>query len=326
MEKLDKRDKKILYHLSNNSRQGFSKIAKKVNLSKNAVNYRVERLQKQGIIKKFLPNINMGVLGVTTYDLLIKLKSKPEEEQKILNYLKNHDNTVWMVKLSGEWDILLEVVVKDLDDFSQTLSQIFEKLGNKIDKYETHIDMETYKVIPLIEDFFEELELPKQKTKRQEGYLKLDEKDKKILYELSQDGLIQQYKIAEKINTSPDSVAYRMKRLEKQGIIITHVPSIDMKTLGYSDYLLILDLRNPKKEEITKLKQYIINNKNITYAFRGATRFEVILFITVKDTKNFDLMLKEIKNKFYNIIQNQKFMLITEDLQFTLFPKAMLNY
>ena len=47
MTQLDLKDKKILLELELNSRQSFSSIAKKVGLSKEVVNYRVNKLIKK---------------------------------------------------------------------------------------------------------------------------------------------------------------------------------------------------------------------------------------------------------------------------------------
>ena len=53
MEKIDKKDKKIIYQMRNNCRLSYSQIGKKVGLHKDVVAYRVKRLQDLGIIKGF---------------------------------------------------------------------------------------------------------------------------------------------------------------------------------------------------------------------------------------------------------------------------------
>ena len=50
MDSLDVKDRRILYELDFNSRQSNSKIGKKVGLHKNVVNYRIKRMEKNGII------------------------------------------------------------------------------------------------------------------------------------------------------------------------------------------------------------------------------------------------------------------------------------
>ena len=53
VEKLDLKDRKILYHLDLNSRQSFAQLGKKVGLHKDVVAYRVKKLQEKGIIENF---------------------------------------------------------------------------------------------------------------------------------------------------------------------------------------------------------------------------------------------------------------------------------
>ena len=47
MIKIDVKDRKILYELDTNSRQSIPQISKKVNLHKNAVHYRIKRLENK---------------------------------------------------------------------------------------------------------------------------------------------------------------------------------------------------------------------------------------------------------------------------------------
>ena len=63
MEKLDLKDRKILYHLDFDSRQSFRAIGKKVGLSKDVVTDRVKKLVENGIIKNFYTVINPLKIG-----------------------------------------------------------------------------------------------------------------------------------------------------------------------------------------------------------------------------------------------------------------------
>ena len=67
MEKLDLKDRKILYHLDINCRQSFSQIGKKVGLHKDVVAYRVKKLQKKEIIKGFINVVDYSKLGYNLY-------------------------------------------------------------------------------------------------------------------------------------------------------------------------------------------------------------------------------------------------------------------
>ena len=59
MENISEIDRKIIYELILDSRQSYKSIGKKIHQSKNVVNYRIKRLEKQGIIKNYFTLIDI---------------------------------------------------------------------------------------------------------------------------------------------------------------------------------------------------------------------------------------------------------------------------
>ena len=64
--------------------------------------------------------------------------------------------------------------------------------------------------------------------------IKLDSKDKKILYYLSLDSRQSLKTISKKAGVSKELAAYRIKRLFKKGIITNYAIFINIEKLGYS--------------------------------------------------------------------------------------------
>jgi len=92
MENLDLKDRKILYYLDINSRQSNSDIAKKVGLSKEVVNYRIKRLEKEGIIKGYYTVLDFYKLGYISVRVYLKLiDTSPKKEGKYFLCLKLMD-------------------------------------------------------------------------------------------------------------------------------------------------------------------------------------------------------------------------------------------
>ena len=321
MHGIDLKDRKLIYYLARNSREGFSKLAALIGVSKNSVKYRVDRLKKLGVIDRFLPIINIGLLEWNTFDIFLRLRAKPEEEGPIIEFLKARPYMVWMASLSGEWDMILEVAVKDWNMYAGILADISGFLGERLDRYETIVASVIYKVVPLVRDFYEDLDLPELEKKRVWGFVKLDETDRNILWLLSQDGLMPLYKIATQVGLSPDSVAYRMKKLEKEGVIVSYIPDIDLGAVGYNQYIVIINLKSIPPEKLELLRNYLTHNKNIQYGFQGATRLEIFLNVYTKTPEEIDNLLKDIKSRFFEHIQDYKYMLVTKNHVYTLFPE-----
>ena len=74
--------------------------------------------------------------------------------------------------------------------------------------------------------------------------LKVDLKDRKILYELDYDSRQSLSKIGQKVGLHKNVVLYRIKRLENLGIISFYYTVIDSFKLGYSSFRVYLVLQN----------------------------------------------------------------------------------
>src|SRR3989338_9273021 len=102
MYDLDLKDRKILYELDIKSRQTYNEIGKKVGLSKDSVIYRINNLQKAGIIKQFHTVIDVGKLGFISFRLYLKLQNAtPEKEVEIIEFLKHRKIVTWIVSIDG---------------------------------------------------------------------------------------------------------------------------------------------------------------------------------------------------------------------------------
>jgi Lrp/AsnC family leucine-responsive transcriptional regulator len=61
----------------------------------------------------------------------------------------------------------------------------------------------------------------------------LDETDRKIIGELANDGRVSFAELGRRVNLSPPTVAERVQRLERQGVITGYRAEIDPRALGY---------------------------------------------------------------------------------------------
>ena len=69
---LDLFDKKIIYELEKDSSQQASRIAKKIKRSKEFVNFRIHRLEKENIILGYSAIVDMAKLEYITLRIYIK--------------------------------------------------------------------------------------------------------------------------------------------------------------------------------------------------------------------------------------------------------------
>ena len=316
---LDSKDWKILYHLCQDSRISHSRIGRLVRLSKNSVTYRIERLINKGIISGFFTITNYSLLGLNAYTILLRLNAAPEREKDMIGYLRSHPNVTVVDRFVGEWNLLIELGCRTINEFSNFLSEFRSKFSDIIDIYETHTSLQFYKVEQLPVELVEEKQMPKPSSPKPAN---IDNTDLKLLHELSKNSAAPLYELAEKLGITYETVSARIKKLRESGVVIRFTAKIKLGALGYDVYMIMLDLRNVSREGESGLRNFINAQKNIRYAFMSAQRPTILLYIAVKTSSELNSFLVRIKEKFSSIIVSQKYLLSTEQIKYDLFPEG----
>jgi len=117
--KLDNIDKKLLEYLQQDCKQTNKELSNKLNLSVTAVYERIKKLEREGIIKQYVTivakeKVNSSFMVFCHIKLLQHTKeyvTKFEAEAAQL------DEVVECFHVSGEYDYLLKVLVKDMEHF-----------------------------------------------------------------------------------------------------------------------------------------------------------------------------------------------------------------
>src|SRR3989338_4254128 len=108
---LDVKDRNILAELDINARQSNNQIGAKVRLSKEVVNYRINRLKENGIIIRFHTVINYFKLGNVKFKLYLRLtKANKDKIDEIAKFFQKHPKTEWVALTTGRWILLLALL------------------------------------------------------------------------------------------------------------------------------------------------------------------------------------------------------------------------
>ncbi len=325
MVKLDVKDKKLLYYLSENARLSDTQLAKKVQLSKNGVKYRIERLKKEGVIDKFTAVVNLGAFKHNTFSLMLKFNEDIYENKDILNYFKQHPFSNWVISLSGTWDIFAEFVCKDLEHLRSITTELVEHFGELLNSYQTHFG-NVLRVEHLVASFYKGLDLEEVPLHpRQYKEIELDKTDRRILNIITSNSSLPYLTIANKLKLTIDIVRYRIKNLMEKGVIIKFFPEINRALLGYTEYLCKITLKNISKEKLKIIKNQIKQNNSITYAFLDINNLNLIFVSEFQDPEEIDHLLRGLRKQYPNIIDKQEYYIVKEQIKFYLFPEGLLQ-
>jgi Lrp/AsnC family leucine-responsive transcriptional regulator len=144
----------------------------------------------------------------------------------------------------------------------------------------------------------------------------LDEKDKKILMALQQDGRMQLKEISKKVNLTIDSVHNRIKEMIKKKVFETGI-FIEPRVIGYPLLADIkIKLKNISKDEREKFIAYLINHKRCIDLLAIMGDYDFTCVLIAKDSNDLEEVSTEIRQKFKELILEWKGMLILKTYKF----------
>jgi Lrp/AsnC family leucine-responsive transcriptional regulator/Lrp/AsnC family transcriptional regulator len=128
MLKFDNTDQAILQHLQENALLTTKELSSRLNLSYTPVYERVRRLEKEGVIKKYVALVDREKIGknlIAFCNISLKEHSRANGE-KFVKAVLSFDEVAECYNISGGYDFMLKVVVNGMPEYQQFL---MNKLG-----------------------------------------------------------------------------------------------------------------------------------------------------------------------------------------------------
>jgi len=120
--------------------------------------------------------------------------------------------------------------------------------------------------------------------------VKLDLKDRKILYELDLNCRQSNAQIGKKVGLGRDVVGYRIKKLEEDGVITQYWANINTFKLGYNVFRLYINFRNVTPEKKKEIIDYFVEYKNswVVATIKSEIDLDVVIWVkSIFDLYNF---------------------------------------
>lgn len=130
MEKLDKLDLLIADRLQQNGKLANSKLAEQLAISEASCWRRQKKLEDSGIIQGYQAVLNrrkVGV-GVMAFVQIVCTQHGEEVTSEFERIVMACSHVLACYNTTGEADFLLQVVARDLDDYSRFVEQVLRKL------------------------------------------------------------------------------------------------------------------------------------------------------------------------------------------------------
>jgi Lrp/AsnC family leucine-responsive transcriptional regulator len=318
--KLDTKDRKILQQLELNTRQSNRQLSKKVGLSKDAIAYRIKRLEAEKLISGYYTVLNIAKLGLIQFKILISLQNtNSKTETEIIEYLKKDENTGWVVSCDGYYNLMAVAWAKSPIEFDE----FFIKFLNRYSKY-----CKQREVVIIPEEYalrnsylYDEKEVLPISYYGGEPKLELDKKDLLITEMLADNSKESLIKIANKSGLTAEGVSHRIKSLQEKEVLLAFRPKINPNILGYSFYNLLFKLK--KTNNLKAIYEYFKKNPNSVYISKYLGAYDLGIDVQVKDSNELREILTQFKDNFKEDIESYISILIYHEHKLSYFPQKI---
>jgi DNA-binding Lrp family transcriptional regulator len=130
VKKVDRVDIDILTRLQQDGRLTNAKLALELSLSETPCWRRLKRLEEEGFIESYQANLNRRKLGigVMSFVQIVCTEHDDDTTRAFETIIQNSANVLSCHNTTGSADFILQVVAKDLDDYSRFVEQVLRKL------------------------------------------------------------------------------------------------------------------------------------------------------------------------------------------------------
>ncbi|NYK08856.1 Lrp/AsnC family transcriptional regulator [Leifsonia naganoensis] len=245
LDTLDELDRKIIVALQHDGRASWTAIADMVGSSTATVARRGQQLVADGVVRiAIVPAL--GSSGQVD-SFLVRLNCRPGTQLEVAAALVAHEDVRFLTLVTGQYDIMAEVVVTGGAAHYPKLIQSLQSIAG-IKRWRSDIIMHVYKVRHdwSRQLYAETMKLPAESEKTSlvdPEYCEpahFDDADRRILTELREDGRVTFQSIGDKTGMNESSVRRRFDRLRAKGCvdILTLVPAAALG-MGAETLLLV---------------------------------------------------------------------------------------
>lgn len=306
---LDKLDRMILQQLELDSRQSNASIARRIKSNKTIVNYRIERLHKNGIIKGYTYISNQAILGKLSFGLLIKFKDiLLKQQEELIKKFRKKEQISWIQSIDGKWDLMIVIIEKDINSFNKVLQNIFSLCEDHIKEYNFYVD---YEGSISGHDYLYENDIDLSVSYISGNILELKKSEAEVYNLLKENPKLSLLQIAHKLGTTYDTIKSKYNYLKSKNILLKCTPKININALGYFDHICLFNI-SPSQEKLKQLVNFCSQHPNIVRYSKCLGHFNLILNIQCKDNNSLKEILYQIRNKFPETINSYEIIPLTE--------------
>jgi len=285
--KVDEKDRKILRAIARDARAPMTKVAKKVGLSRQSVEYRLKQMENAGLLAGSRTVINVRKFGFFSYHVFVELRDE-EHEKELITRCKDAAEVNALAQYIGKWTFEIAIMARDPAEFHETFERITR--GLTITRYSFGIILSTLKaaVLPTLQNH-DERKAKKSKT----GYTP-DSKDAMLLDMLAMDATQRLTTLAEKMQLTSEATKQRIKKLVENDYIQEFRPVINYSVVGMSIQCMLIQGR-PRE---ARFEEWLASQRNVLWCAKTVGNYDFILYVLTNNIEEFQDVANDLKQEF----------------------------
>jgi len=316
---VDLKDRKILAILDWDARATNTSIAKEIKLSKKAVEYRIKKLESEGIICGYYPVIDFMKMGYGIYRIFMKLKGENQKvRERIEDYVKKDKRIKWSLWMGDNYAIGFDIWSKSVVEVKEVFMDFNKKFGEYISYRVFGVSAKAYHYPYRF--LLGRVDKRMMLVSESDELVEIDELDRKILKELVKNSRQNLVGLGKKVGCGYKTVANRLKSLKERGILLGTRALIEPEALGYKWYKLLLNFENNIGEAYNKSDSFFKNLLETIYVvdYMGEEDYDVEL--AVKSTDDFFKIIERLKEELGRNLKSYSYIRFLKTIKISYLP------
>lgn len=321
---LDAKDQKILAELFKDGRASFSRIAKKTQMSKDVVKYRMDKFVETGFMTNVNTIVDITKLGWSSALVFFKLKNlRTDKLNNFVAHLTQSPTVAEILEFAGGWDLAARMHYANTEHLGKLVNELENKFADIISDNSIFFLSENI-VLPyraLFGKYADEDEFIHSRKKAityKPGNL-----DLKILSAISSDSRKPLIQLQEELKENRMTIHNRIQKMLKAGIIDSFRPNLFTEKLGFHWYAVSLKINN--QTEMNKIINQIRGITSCHWIMKGFGAADIVFYCQVKTVQDLQRILYKLRETLGEELKSIESANVIKDYKWDFFPKGFLE-
>ncbi len=259
--KLTEQEAKVIWATQHRANASVAQVAKLTGLRPHVIRHALHSLINSGIIVP-MAVINSALLKYQHCEVYFSINiSSPKMRSKFIETLCKHPQISLVLEFDGDYEFVIKLWIKTIGEITTFFEKLEKSFGSVVLNRAVALES-NYSA------FGTKLFFPKPNPEPvsfdyNHEKIEIDLLDHEVLRQIGQTPLPNASTIARKLGESPSTVEYRIKKLEKSGLIVGYAYLIQPDQLGILRFILLVTCNSFSSSLKKELQNFCTRHRNI---------------------------------------------------------------